>query len=183
MGARERFDPCRFQKLNLIGPTVPDSILLIVCFYLRFGFPKALDMGTPPAEELMKKIQELEADQAQLKQEMSRLKLSDSGTCHHARQRSHSTSPVRTRLAPSTRRRRGGEGFEAPSTWRQGSTSFSHSSPLQRESRSLDTPDEVGGADSGPAASNFTDNQYLNILQSMGQSVHIIDLGGRIVYW
>ncbi|KAH7676404.1 Non-specific serine/threonine protein kinase protein, partial [Dioscorea alata] len=27
------------------------------------------------------------------------------------------------------------------------------------------------------------DNQYLNILQSMGQSVHIFDLSGKIIYW
>jgi hypothetical protein len=29
----------------------------------------------------------------------------------------------------------------------------------------------------------FTDKQYLNILQSVGQSVHIFDHSGRIIYW
>ncbi|KAK4755677.1 hypothetical protein SAY87_009434 [Trapa incisa] len=140
-------------------------------------------MENPPAEELLKKIQELEADQAQLKQEMSRLQLSNSRPYQHARQRSHSTSPERQRLQASTRRRAAGAGFEMRSAWRQGSSSFSHSSPLQRESRSLDPPNEVAGASSATTAISFTDKQYLNILQCMGQSVHMMDVSGRIVYW
>jgi hypothetical protein len=42
---------------------------------------------------------------------------------------------------------------------------------------------EGGDGNSGPSAVKFTDKQYLNILQSMGQSVHIFDVSGRIIYW
>ncbi|KAK4759235.1 hypothetical protein SAY87_022366 [Trapa incisa] len=140
-------------------------------------------MENPPVEELLKKIQELEAGQAQLKQEMSRLQLSNPRPYQHARQRSHSTSPVRRRLEASTRRRGAGAGLDTRSALRKGSSFFPHSSPLQRESHSLDPPDEVAGAISSTAAISFTDKQYLNILQSMGHSVHMIDVSGRIVYW
>ncbi|KAK4783090.1 hypothetical protein SAY86_007464 [Trapa natans] len=140
-------------------------------------------MENPPVEELLKKIQELEAGQAQLKQEMSRLQLSNPRPYQHARQRSHSTSPVRRRLEASTRRRGAGAGVDTRSALRKGSSFFPHSSPLQRESHSLDPPDEVAGAISSTAAISFTDKQYLNILQSMGHSVHMIDVSGRIVYW
>lgn len=103
-------------------------------------------MGTPEAEEeLVKKIERLEAGHVHLKQEMSKLKLSQ-------RRRSHSVSPQRSRLAGG-----GGAANKAPS------------SPLQRESRG------GGGGQNG--------GQYLNILQSMGHSVHILDLQCRIVYW
>ena len=142
-------------------------------------------METPPAEELLKKIQELEAGHAHLKQEMSKLMQSASEDAkpdhHHPRphQRSHSISPQRSRFGGPRRR--------APAL--DGSASFRHSSPLQRESRSRDPSNAAsgggggGGGGVGPSAVNFTNRQYLNILQSMGQSVHIFDLNGRIIYW
>lgn len=139
-------------------------------------------METPPAEELLRKIQELEAGQAHLQHEMSKLRLSggsDSRPEHRARQRSHSVSPER-----SAARRRAG--FTARPGWKKGSATFTHSSPLQRESRSLEEPPNVGGTGGfigRPAEMNFTERQYLNILQSMGQAVHIFDLEGRIIYW
>lgn len=34
-----------------------------------------------------------------------------------------------------------------------------------------------------PSAWKFTDKQYLNILQSMAQSVHAFDLKMRIIFW
>ncbi|KAF8392719.1 hypothetical protein HHK36_023068 [Tetracentron sinense] len=127
-------------------------------------------MDAPPAEELLKKIQELEAGHAQLKQEMSKLKLSDA-KFEHGHHRSHSVSPQRSRLgAPMSR---GNAGFAGAAAWKKGSASYSHSSPLQRESP----------RGSGPSAVNFTDKQYLNILQSMGQAVHYFDLNGRILFW
>ncbi|KAG7013685.1 Serine/threonine-protein kinase EDR1 [Cucurbita argyrosperma subsp. argyrosperma] len=155
-------------------------------------------MGTPPVEELLRKIQELEEGQAHLKKEMSKLLLSgtaaDSNSDHqirhhhHHHQRSQSISPQRSRFA--TARRRGGAagGFDgAAAAWKRGSSSFRYSSPLQRESRTcepLNAAASVGtGGGSGPAAVNFTNKQYLNILQSMGQSVHIFDLNYRIIYW
>ncbi|XP_077218394.1 uncharacterized protein LOC143852695 [Tasmannia lanceolata] len=137
-------------------------------------------METPP-DELLKKIQELEAGHALLKQEMSKLMLSGNGgkepKSEHGYQRSHSVSPQRSRFGAS-RRKNGG--FEASTAWKKGSTSFRHASPLQRESRGRES---LGLNEGSMAAGQFTDRQYLNILQSMGQSVHIYNLDGRIIYW
>ncbi|KAI3469204.1 hypothetical protein Pfo_025867 [Paulownia fortunei] len=139
---------------------------------------------TPPAEELLKKIQELELGHAHLKQEMSNLLTSSTAEImaadRHHKQRSHSISPQR---APR-RRADGGDGSPV-AAWKKGSVSFRHSSPLQRESRNRDawSGSGGGGGDGGPLAVKFTDKQYLNILQSMGQSVHIFDLNSRIIYW
>ncbi|KAI8561838.1 hypothetical protein RHMOL_Rhmol04G0372900 [Rhododendron molle] len=135
----------------------------------------------PPAEELLKKIQELEAGHAHLKHEMSKLLTDQQKSAPAHQQRSHSVSPQRPR-----RRVGGGEG--AAAVLKKGSASFRNSSPLQRESRSGDAlnssaGDGGGGGGCGPAAVGFNDRQYLNILQSMGQSVHIFDLNIRIIYW
>ncbi|KAL9237475.1 hypothetical protein vseg_012018 [Gypsophila vaccaria] len=142
----------------------------------------------PPAEELMKKIETLEAGHAHLREEMSKLMLS--GGLH--RRRSHSVSPQRgPRGGP-----RGGlpphrGGDDGGALWKKGSVSFGHSSsssPLQRESRNpaeLPAP-EPPAVDTSPAPApghRFTDKQYLNILQSMGQSIHIFGPDGRIIYW
>lgn len=104
-------------------------------------------MKTQEAEgELLKKIERLEAGHVHLKQEMSKLKLSQ-------RRRSHSVSPQRSRLGASVVNNKGS------------------ASPLQRESRSSnDLHNQNGG-------------KYLNILQSIGHSVHILDLQCRIIYW
>ncbi|XP_009608795.1 uncharacterized protein [Nicotiana tomentosiformis] len=127
--------------------------------------------ATAPTEELLKKIQELEAGHAQLKKEMSKLMVSNDGR-RSERQRSHSISP---QWPP--RLRGSAAGFDA--LWKRGSTSFRHSSPLQRESNSKSEP--CGGG-AGPAAVKFTDRQYLSILQSMGQAIHIFDLNFRVIY-
>ncbi|KAI4334977.1 hypothetical protein L6164_013668 [Bauhinia variegata] len=141
-------------------------------------------MGTTPEEEILKKIEELEVGHAHLQQEMSKLKHSSDAKVEHGhRQRSHSISPQRSRLAPP-RRRAGGGGLDGQAAWKKGSASFKHSSPLQRESRSgVPQNDGDGGVVSGPSAVKFSDKQYLNILQSMGQSLHILDLNCRIIYW
>lgn len=157
-------------------------------------------MTTPPAEELLRKIQDLEAGHAHLREEMSKLILADGVR----QRRAHSVSPQRSRLpapVPPHRRRE--------SEWKKGSISFGHSStsvsmgssssPLQRESK---CPDELpppvgrGGDGSGSASGSvggssgsstelrkLTDKQCLNILQSMGQAVHIFDLNTRVIYW
>ncbi|KAI3792236.1 hypothetical protein L2E82_06110 [Cichorium intybus] len=152
----------------------------------------------PPTEELLKKIHDLEQSHAHLKQEMSKLKISDDQQ-KSERQRSSSVSPRRPR-----RRTMAGAGgmFEAGAVaaFKMGSASFRQSSPLRRETRSVDvsysndhnhntsatsggaTTGDSGGV-SGPSAVKLTETQYLNILQSMGQSVHIFDLNGRIIYW
>ncbi|BBG93066.1 PAS domain-containing protein tyrosine kinase family protein [Prunus dulcis] len=136
-----------------------------------------LSMDSPPPEELLKKIQVLEAGHAHLKQEMSKLRHSDDVKSEH--QRAHSVSPQRSRLSSVPKRRVGAGagagggssgGFDA-AAWKKGSTSFRHSSPLQRESRSHDPPtggtfrggggsaSSGGGSGSGPSAVNFTDRQ------------------------
>ncbi|KAK5794599.1 uncharacterized protein LOC108489739 isoform X1 [Gossypium arboreum] len=149
-------------------------------------------METPSAEELLKKIQILEAGHADLKQEISILKQSGGDSkANSTHQRSHSTSPRRPRFPGNAAKL---------AAWKKDSASFRHSSPLRRESRNNDTVNGdsgtggdlgVGGrggaiertGNVGPAAVNFTNSQYLNIFQSMGQSVHIFDLSGRIIYW
>nr|GEV10680.1 dual specificity protein kinase splA-like [Tanacetum cinerariifolium] len=152
----------------------------------------------PQTEELLKKIHELEESHAHLKQEMSKLTVSNEQQ-RVERQRSSSVSPRRPR-----RRAMGAAGgvFEggAAAAFKMGSTSFRHSSPLRRETRSVDVSysndnnqNGLGnggggviresGLIRGPSAVKLTETQYLNILQSMGQSVHIFDLDGIIIYW
>ncbi|KAL0718033.1 hypothetical protein Bca4012_067355 [Brassica carinata] len=126
-------------------------------------------METPPAEELLKKIRELEESQEHLKREMSRLKVSAAEVKQQQQQRSHSMSPQR-------RRHSGGDGA-APSWRKSGAASFRHASPLRKESS------HRGEGRSGGGGGKFTDKQYLNILQSMAQAVHVFDLNGQIIFW
>ncbi|XP_075087445.1 uncharacterized protein LOC107766683 isoform X1 [Nicotiana tabacum] len=51
----------------------------------------------------------------------------------------------------------------------------------QRESSNKGAEDNSNGR--GAAAVKFTDRHYFNILQSMGQSVHIFDVNCLIIYW
>ncbi|CAL1413051.1 unnamed protein product [Linum trigynum] len=159
-----------------------------------------MDTPTPPTEELLRKIQELEAGQAELQQEMTKLKLSSDPKSEnlilhqqqqqhhhhhhlHHHPRSQSISPQR----PGTRR-----SFDRAASMKMTSPPFRHSSPLQRESRRpksgpnrINVGQDVGGGgeSAGPSAIKFTDKQYLNILQSMGQSIHIFEPDGRLIYW
>ncbi|PKA51559.1 Serine/threonine-protein kinase EDR1 [Apostasia shenzhenica] len=137
-----------------------------------------------PAEELLKKIQELEVGHAMLKQEMSKLLPGSGSGSGGERRRSHSVSPQRTTPGAWTpaRRRSGWCDGGAPA-WKRGSSSFGHSSRLQRESREPSSLSAGGTGGEVAAGVGFSDKQYLNILQSMGQSVHIFDLDGRIIYW
>jgi pyridoxine/pyridoxamine 5'-phosphate oxidase len=115
-------------------------------------------METPePEGELLKKIERLEAGQVHLKQEMSKLKLSQ-------RRRSHSVSPQRSRLGASASS--SSSSSAAANKYNKG-----FSSPLQRESRLSHDPHHQNGG------------KYLNILQSIGHSIHILDLQCRIIYW
>lgn len=112
-------------------------------------------MGSEERDEAVKKkIQELEEGHAFMKQEMSKLKLSDGRQQQQHRQRSHSVSPQRSRLG----------------SWNKGSCSFKHSSPLRKETRAS-------------ALVNFTEKHCLSILHSLGHSLHILDLNSRIIYW
>ncbi|KAJ6357114.1 hypothetical protein OIU78_005073 [Salix suchowensis] len=151
-----------------------------------------MESTAPPAEELLKKIQQLEAGHHHLQQQMTKLKLSSTSTdSKPTQQRSHSISPQRS--GPRSRVAGGPTGSSFEAAWKKGSASFRHSSPLQRESRSLNSNDvrdghsngggEGGDGNRGGPSVKFTDKQYLNILQSVGQSVHIFDHSGRIIYW
>lgn len=128
------------------------------------------------ADELLKKIQELEVGHAQLKQEMSRLRpVDDGGVRRSDRARSQSVSPQR--MMPPLQRPKGGGLEGAAPAWGRVSGSFGHPSRMHRESRST--------IRSGDSAVNIglSERQCLNILQSMGQSVHIFDPECRIIYW
>ncbi|XP_039067158.1 uncharacterized protein LOC120213084 isoform X2 [Hibiscus syriacus] len=136
-------------------------------------------METPSSEELLRKIQVLEAGHAHLKQEISILKQSGGDSePSSAHKRSHSTSPRRPRFPGNA---------ATAATWKKGSASFRHSSPLQRESRNNDNLNGGGGGGGGGRAlernGSFGHSQYFNIFQSLGQSVHIFDLSGHIIYW
>lgn len=131
-----------------------------------------MENNTAATDELIKKIQVLESEHEQLKHEMSKLIISGDH-----RRRSQSISPQR-------RRRFAGDAGSL-AAFRKGSASFRHSSPLRRESRS------TGEAFNSPAPeieppqtpAEFSDSQYLSILESMGQAVHIFDLNFHIFYW
>ncbi|PPS03229.1 hypothetical protein GOBAR_AA17432 [Gossypium barbadense] len=121
-------------------------------------------METPTAEELLRKIQELEAGHEHLQQEMSRLKQSGAGQSKpdHIRQRSHSTSPQRRRCPGNS----AAAAATTAAALKKSSCSFRHSSPLQRESKRCDTGNGGGGGDgesrnTGPAAVNFTNRTEL----------------------
>lgn len=113
---------------------------------------------------------------AQLKQEMSRLRpVDDGGVRRSDHARSQSVSPQR--MAPPLPRQKS-EGLEgaAPARGRV-SGSFGHPSRMHRENQSM--------IRSGDSAANIglSERQCLNILQTMGQSVHIFDPECRIIYW
>ncbi|KAJ6798683.1 putative serine/threonine-protein kinase [Iris pallida] len=128
-------------------------------------------------EELVKKIKELEAGHAQLKHEMSKLITAEGGAAAQ-RRRSSSVSPKRTH------RRSGGFDVGVPAV-RKGSAASS--SRLQRESKETESsasPAGGGGSGSGEEFRvGLSDRQCLNVLKYMGQSVHILNLEGRIIYW
>jgi hypothetical protein len=122
----------------------------------------------PPAHELLK-----EAGQALLNRQMSRL-VPPSGADCSARARSQSLSPRRPPHGSSA-------GFEA--VWSKGFASFgpgpSHQVPQEAERRDDSAP--------SPSPSTYmaqlSERHCSRVLQSMGQSVHILNLHGRIIYW
>lgn len=132
----------------------------------------------------MKKIQELEVGQARLKQEMSKLMIPGSAAAgdedRRLRQRSLSASPQRSR-EPQGRRRSLGINDGGPAMRRGYGYFRNSSSPLQRESRNHSPSGAAATAVGGSIG--LSERQHLKILQSMGQSVHISDVEGRIIYW
>ncbi|CAN6809584.1 unnamed protein product [Brassica oleracea] len=115
-------------------------------------------MKTTPTKELLTKMLEIEESQERLKQEMSKFKVSTG-----LRQRSHSRNICEEALG-----------------WRK-----SVANSVRKKNRihdSISLRDGVNGG-TGPSAGKFTHKQYLNIVQSMGQSVHAFDLKMRIIFW
>ncbi|TYI38959.1 hypothetical protein ES332_A02G066000v1 [Gossypium tomentosum] len=133
-------------------------------------------MKTPLGEELLRKIQELEVEHAYLMREMSSLKQSCGESIHDSTcQGSRRTSPQRPLFLG-----------DAAAAAGSGSVRL----PLRIESGSCGTTNGGGGdagrtrtGNSRTAAANLTNSQYLNILQSMGQSIYIYDLRGRVFFW
>ncbi|GMJ02121.1 hypothetical protein like AT3G06620 [Hibiscus trionum] len=135
-------------------------------------------METPQGYDLLRKIQELEAGHAHLKQEMSSLKSLGGAESNpdSTRRLLHSASPQLPQFPRNA------------AAWNRGSGSVRH--PLLIENGRSYGATNVGcgggggkAGNSRPAAANLTNSQYLNILQSMGQSVYIYDLSGRIIFW
>ncbi|KAI3904356.1 hypothetical protein MKW92_006656, partial [Papaver armeniacum] len=104
---------------------------------------------SPKEEEkrllLLKRIQQLESENAHLQRQFSNL-------AHSRVPRSHSNAPHQWQLAHPNRNYAGSS----------------------RDSRTLLPANGL---------LNFTQKQYFGILESLGQSVHIVDLRDRIVYW
>ncbi|RZC56199.1 hypothetical protein C5167_015057 [Papaver somniferum] len=104
---------------------------------------------SPKEEEkrllLLKRIQQLESENAHLQRQFSNL-------AHSRVPRSHSNSPHQWQLAHPNRNYAGSS----------------------RDSRTLLPANGL---------LNFSQKQYFDILESLGQSVHIVDLRDRIVYW
>ncbi|CAI0466966.1 unnamed protein product [Linum tenue] len=143
-------------------------------------------MGAPAAKELLRKVQELEAGQAELQKEMTRLlRPSSDQNSENLHEQLHRHPPPRSRFISPPRERTGRRFEKAPATKKSSPPPFRHSSPLERDSRrpSCGSGNDGGERSAGPSAVKHTDKQYLNILQSMGQSVHIFDFSGRLIYW
>ncbi|XP_057859089.2 serine/threonine-protein kinase ppk1 isoform X2 [Cryptomeria japonica] len=91
-------------------------------------------------------------------------------------QRSHSVSPQRTRLAASRR-----SSFDARQKRGQNLPQRHQASPLQQECSSSQSGQKELPESRFP--SELTDRHYINILQSLGQAVHIFKPTGEITYW
>ncbi|XAR49700.1 Non-specific serine/threonine protein kinase [Bertholletia excelsa] len=134
-------------------------------------------------EELRKKIQELEDSYAHLRQE--NLKLIISNKSEPQRQQPFGGGDYRSAQSDSRAPRQSGHGEFNFGMEVQNRGIFGCSSLLQRENQTPDASNSEGGGDGGRGAAavgGLTDRQYLNIVQSMGQSVHIFDRNGRIIY-
>ncbi|KAJ9559370.1 hypothetical protein OSB04_013984 [Centaurea solstitialis] len=107
----------------------------------------------PSAEELLRNILELEEKHVHLKKEMSKLMVSGNRS-----KTDHQTA--------SSHRDGEGDGVFTP-----GSSSLW---PVVRGSRD-GVPE--------PFAMKLTETQYWNVMQTMGQAIHIFDLTGRIFFW
>ncbi|KAJ0249649.1 Serine-threonine/tyrosine-protein kinase [Hirschfeldia incana] len=129
-----------------------------VMLKMRAG-PVQRAMETTPTKEILMKMLELEESQERLMQEMSKLKVSTG-----LRQRSHSRNIDEGALALK----------------KSGANSVRKKNRIHD---SISLRDGVGAGTGRPSVGKFTQKQYLNIVQSMGQSVHAFDLKMRIIFW
>ncbi|KAI3913411.1 hypothetical protein MKW98_003890, partial [Papaver atlanticum] len=139
--------------------------------------------GNPSAEQqqLLKKIQEFEAEQLYLKEEIYKLTISSSYIPSKSGFIKRSNCARNDSVAGDS-----DEGSSCNSdNWKTGSASFGFSPPLQSQSKTRRARAEFSYPNKGIETSvlSFTDKQFLNILQSMGQSIHIFDTTGCIIYW
>ena len=138
-----------------------------------------MDDEAAAAEELLKKLQALEEGQAYLKEELVEFRDYSYSYAEPENQRAHA------RLS-SKRRSVGGRGG---ASWQPLSlNSYADHEPENQKAHSEFSSkrrigDGRGGASWQPSSLNFSDRQYLNILQSIGPSLHILDPHGRIIYW
>ncbi|GAB2265728.1 hypothetical protein Dimus_000766 [Dionaea muscipula] len=145
-------------------------------------------MEPPPAEELLRMIQQLEEGHVHLKEEMSKLMMvsgSESDRLSYGgRQRSQSVSPQRPLLGQQQRRKGGGGSGGGSSPLKMASNP---ASPLRMKGRRGETSKAGGGGRGGGGGGGCmpagVDGLHLNILECMGHAVHIFDVNRRIIYW
>ncbi|KAI3876434.1 hypothetical protein MKW92_038161 [Papaver armeniacum] len=126
---------------------------------------------SPLQEQLLKKIQELDVSDANLRKEMAKLTRASSGIdC------SNQSDPLNSVQQPagaisSCREICWGHGETVP-TWKSGAASSNH-----KEVSILDCLN--------PRSNNlnFTVKQSYSILETMGQAVHVVDDKGHVIYW
>eukprot|EP01018_Ginkgo_biloba_P013380 Gb_10074 [translate_table: standard] len=167
------------------------------------------------SEVLLKKIDDLEASHAYMKQEMTKIMdnqrehrfdefqspdgLPEKKASHEtsmervnrleSSQRSHSVSPQKSRIAVSRRadfqsRHKLGRNpaQRAGSPSRQTSRLQQERGPSQSTTVISPVREEPSSSEKA-APEQFMDRHYINILQSMGQSVYIYRCSGEITYW
>ncbi|KAI3909161.1 hypothetical protein MKW98_012898 [Papaver atlanticum] len=129
--------------------------------------------NTPLQEQLLKKIQELYISDANLREEMAKLTRTRDSSGIDCSNQSHPLNSIQQPVGPTSSCREicWGHGETLP-IWKSGSASYKHKEGsildcLNHRSNNLD----------------FTVKQSYNILQSMGQSVHIVDDKGLVIYW
>ncbi|KAL8140347.1 hypothetical protein V2J09_006368 [Rumex salicifolius] len=140
-------------------------------------------METPNPEELLRKIEELELAHANLRNEMSKLGLPDAQTAVTTAQTLQSLPPPLPLQVPARRSQvvngaRGTEaGLEPSESLLRMSPFHGHSAlPFQRGFQG-------GGFRLESPVAQLDDRLYLNILQSMGQAIHIMNSEDRLIYW
>ncbi|KAI3935417.1 hypothetical protein MKW98_027557 [Papaver atlanticum] len=165
--------PLRCEELCPLGikPFQSDS-------RFRITITHGTDDYSLEEDQLLKRIQELEAEQASIKQKLSKLMLDDDT-------RPNLGSPKKSGLAGLRTKGGGSNSGSQDETWCQKCPVFSgHSSVLPRESRSFcDPPNPTSELGSRQTYLYSTERQYLNILDSLVQTVYVFDVAGRISYW